>query len=79
YDALERRIELLAEAEDLASIRPDLDGNDVMAILGVPGGPLVGAALRHLLALRMERGPLAWEEAVTELRRWAAEQGLGPG
>ena len=79
YDALERRIELLAEAEDLASIRPDLDGNDVMAILGVPGGLLVGAALRHLLALRMERGPLGRDAAIAELRRWAAEQGRGRG
>lgn len=79
YDALERRIEQLAEAEDLAAIRPDLNGDEVMAILGLPPGRMVGAALRHLLALRMEGGPLGREEAVAELRRWAVEHGLGPG
>lgn len=78
YDALERRIGRLAEAEDLASIRPDLDGNEVMRLLGVPAGPVVGAALRHLLALRLEHGPLGREAAIAELGRWAAEQGLEP-
>jgi len=78
YDALERRIERLAEEEDLAALRPDLDGQDVMAILGLPPGRLVGAALRHLLGLRLEHGPLGQEAAVAELRRWASEQGLEP-
>ncbi len=79
YDALERRIERLAKEEDLAALRPDLDGEDVMTILGVPPGRLVGAALKHLLELRMEHGPLGREAAIAELRRWAAEQGSGSG
>ena len=34
YDDLEERIARLAEQEELASIRPDLDGNQIMEILG---------------------------------------------
>jgi len=78
YDSLEQRIAELAEQEDLERIRPDLDGNEIMTILGIPPGPVVGAAYRHLLELRMERGPMTHEEAVEELRRWAAsEPGAG--
>ncbi|WP_117214530.1 CCA tRNA nucleotidyltransferase [Allorhizocola rhizosphaerae] len=76
YDALERRIAAIEAAEDLARVRPDLDGNAIMELLGVPPGPLVGKAWRHLKELRLERGPLSHDEAVEELRRWAAEQGL---
>ena len=75
YDDLEARIARLAEQEELDRIRPDLDGHEVMELLGVQGRD-VGRALKHLLALRMERGPLPREEAVAELRAWAAEQGL---
>ncbi len=73
YDGLEERIAALREQEQLDAIRPDLDGNAIMAILGVPGGPRVGRAYKHLLALRMERGPLGPEEAERELREWAAQ------
>ena len=76
YDDLEARIAELAEREELSKIRPDLNGHDVMALLGVPGGPVVKRALSHLLELRMERGPLPREQAVVELEAWAAEQGL---
>jgi poly(A) polymerase len=80
YDSLEQRIAELRRQEELDSIRPDLDGNAIMSLLGVAPGPLVGKAYRHLLAVRMERGPLAPEEAEAELRRWAAEHGVGePG
>jgi len=75
YDSLEQRISELAEQEDLERLRPDLDGNEIMTILGIKPGPVVGAAYRYLLELRMERGPLGREEAVAELKRWAAEQG----
>ena len=75
YDSLERRIAELAEMEDLQRIRPDLDGNEIMQVLGVGPGPLVGRAYRHLLEQRLERGSLSHEEAVAELRRWAAGQG----
>ena len=76
YDSLERRIAELAELEDLASLRPDLDGNEIMAELGLAPGRAVGEAYRHLLGLRIERGPMTREEAVVALREWAAEQGL---
>ncbi len=75
YDSLEERIAALREQEQLDSIRPDLDGNQIMALLGLQPGPLVGKAYKYMLGLRMERGPLSPEEAEAELRRWAAEQG----
>ncbi len=70
YDTLERRIEDLAAAEELASIRPDLDGNQIMEILGVPPGPVVGEAYRYLLDLRMESGPLGEQKAREALMTW---------
>ena len=70
YDSLEDRVTALREQEELDAIRPDLDGNAIMALLGLPPGPLVGKAYRHMLAVRMERGPLSLEEAEAELRRW---------
>jgi poly(A) polymerase len=76
YDSLEDRIAVLAEEEELASIRPDLDGHDIMRILGIGQGPLVGRAHTHLLELRLEHGPLGQERATQELRAWAAEEGL---
>jgi poly(A) polymerase len=77
YDSLEDRIAQLRKQEELDAIRPDLDGNAIMELLGIPPGPLVGKAYKHLLALRMERGPVSREEAEAELRAWAAENGLG--
>ena len=78
YAELERRIELLAAEEELAAIRPDLDGHAIMQLLGIPAGPLVGRAYQHLLSVRMDRGPMARDEAEEELRRWAALEGLEP-
>jgi poly(A) polymerase len=77
YDDLESRIATLRAQEELDAIRPDLDGNAIMELLGIGPGPLVGRAYKHLLALRMERGPLSREDAEAELRRWAAENGAG--
>jgi len=76
YTALEERIDRLQTEEDLARVRPDLDGNAIMELLGVPPGPVVGKAWRYLKDLRLERGPLTRDEAEVELRRWAREQGL---
>ncbi|MDR7280033.1 CCA tRNA nucleotidyltransferase [Catenuloplanes atrovinosus] len=76
YDALEERIARIAAEEDLARVRPDLDGNAIMELLGLPPGPLVGQAWRHLKELRLERGPLTRDEAEAELRAWARAQGL---
>jgi poly(A) polymerase len=76
YTALEERIARIQADEDLARVRPDLDGNEIMKLLGIPPGPLVGQAWRHLKELRLEHGPLDRDEAEAELRRWAADQGL---
>ena len=72
YDDLEARIARLSEEEELASIRPDLDGNKIMEILGIPPGRDVGAAYNYLLELRMEEGPLGEEEAYRRLDAWWA-------
>ncbi len=76
YDALEERIARLAAEEDLARVRPDLDGNAIMELLGVPPGPVVGQAWKHLKEVRLERGPLGRDEAEAELLRWSREQGI---
>ena len=74
YDDLERRIAELAAKEDLQRVRPDLDGNEIMELLGIPAGPQVGQAWRYLKELRLDRGPLTHEEAVAELLRWWNEK-----
>ncbi|MDV6010994.1 CCA tRNA nucleotidyltransferase [Haloechinothrix sp. LS1_15] len=76
YDDLEERIARIKAEEDLAKVRPDLDGNEIMAILGLEPGPLVGKAWQHLKNVRLDRGPLDREEAIAELHRWAEEQGI---
>jgi poly(A) polymerase len=76
YDDLETRIARIAAEEDLAKVRPDLDGNEIMRLLGLRPGPMVGKAWKFLKDLRLDRGPLEHDEAVAELRRWAAEQNL---
>jgi poly(A) polymerase len=75
YDALEERISRLQAEEDLARVRPDLDGNAIMELLGVPPGPVVGQAWRYLKELRLDRGPLDHDEAEAELFKWARDQG----
>jgi poly(A) polymerase len=72
YDGLEQRIAELSEQEELARIRPELDGNEIMRILGVPPGPLVGRAYDFLLELRIAEGELGRERVTQELLRWAA-------
>ena len=73
YDELEQRIAVLAEQEELSAIRPDLDGAQIMAILGIPPGREVGEAYRFLLDLRMDRGPMSEADATEALRAfWAA-------
>jgi len=74
YDDLETRIAELAEQEELQSLRPDLDGRQIMALLDLPPGPAVGRAYHHLLELRIEEGPLGPERAEAALREWWAEQ-----
>jgi poly(A) polymerase len=80
YDSLEERIAELGEREELASMRPDLDGHEIMRILGIGPGPAVGKAYAYLLELRTEHGPLGPERATQELLAWAADEGLAvPG
>jgi poly(A) polymerase len=76
YDDLEARIARLAEEEELKAVRPRLDGTQVMAYLDQSPGPIVGRALKVLLELRLERGPMTAEEAYEALRQWAIEAGL---
>jgi len=74
YDDLEQRIEQLGEQEEMASIRPDLDGAEIMEILGIPAGPDVGAAYRFLLELRLDDGPASYDEAKAALLEWWAHR-----
>jgi poly(A) polymerase len=78
YDDLESRITLIAAAEDLAKVRPDLDGNAIMKLLGVPPGPVVGRAWAYLKELRLEHGPLPREAAEAALLAWAVREGIVP-
>ena len=70
YDSLEERILKLMAEEELEKIRPDLDGLEIMEILGISPSPVVGQAYQYLLDLRMERGPLGPEIAKAELLKW---------
>ncbi|MFI1201038.1 CCA tRNA nucleotidyltransferase [Streptomyces sp. NPDC020883] len=74
YDGLEERIAQLQEQEELDAIRPDLDGNAIMEILGIGPGPQIGKAYKHMLELRLEHGPLEHETAVAALKEWWAAQ-----
>ncbi|MET9226894.1 CCA tRNA nucleotidyltransferase [Lentzea sp. NPDC003310] len=78
YDSLEERIARIAAEEDLARVRPDLDGNEIMKLLGLPPGREVGAAWKFLKELRLDRGPLERDEAEAALLDWAREQGITP-
>jgi poly(A) polymerase len=78
YDELELRIAELSEQEELARIRPELDGNEIMRILGLAPGPLVGRAYEFLLELRIAQGELGRERVIQELLDWAAAQGIVP-
>ncbi|GAB3127624.1 CCA tRNA nucleotidyltransferase [Glaciibacter psychrotolerans] len=72
YDDLERRIAELAEKEQLDAVRPDLDGEAIMGILGISPGRDVGEAYRYLLEQRLDDGPLGVEEATRRLQAWWA-------
>jgi poly(A) polymerase len=78
YDGLERRIAELSEREEIEKIRPELDGHEIMRILGIPPGPLVGRAYKFMLELRISEGELGHERATQELLRWAAGEGIVP-
>ena len=77
-DDLERRIEELAEQEELASIKPPLDGVQVIAYLGVKPGKVVGEALDHLLEQRLDDGPMDLDSAYAALDGWARSRNIAP-
>jgi poly(A) polymerase len=77
YDDLEERISRLAAEEDLARVRPDLDGNEIMRLLDIPPGPMVGKAWAFLKELRLDNGPMEHDDAVAALLSWAKANGLG--
>jgi poly(A) polymerase len=77
-DDLEERIAELAAREELEKIRPDLDGFQVMAYLGLPGGPIIKKALDHLLEIRLDEGPLPQDDAYARLDEWARAEGIEP-
>jgi poly(A) polymerase len=74
YDDIEQRIAVLAEEEELAAVRPELDGEAIMAVLGIRPGRDVGEAYRFLLELRLDEGPIGAEEAQRRLLDWWAER-----
>ncbi|RSN52317.1 CCA tRNA nucleotidyltransferase [Actinomadura sp. WAC 06369] len=76
YDDLEARIARLEQEEELAAIRPELDGNEIQELLGITPGPLVGRAYKFLLDLRLDRGVIGKEAAADELLRWARAEGV---
>jgi len=73
-DELEERIVALKAQEELDAIRPDLDGQQIMVLLGIPPGPTVGRAYRFLLDRRLDRGPVDAATAESELLAWWADQ-----
>jgi poly(A) polymerase len=72
YDELEKRIAKLSAEEELAAIRPDLDGTQIMEILDIPPGPVVGEAYNFLMGLRLDRGPMDEASAIAALQAWWA-------
>ena len=74
YDNLEARIATLREQEELDAVRPELNGNQIAEVLGIKPGPVLGRAYKHLLAYRLDAGPVGPEAATAELLRWWAAQ-----
>ena len=74
YDHLEQRIDVLREQEELDSIRPDLNGQQIMELLDLPEGPMVGRAYKFLLEVRLDQGPLSQAQAEQALLTWWAQQ-----
>jgi len=75
YEQLEWRIEQLAAKEELDAMRPDLDGAQIMEVLGIPPGPEVGKAYKYLLEQRIDNGPLGEQKARESLLAWWGDRG----
>jgi poly(A) polymerase len=74
YDDLEARINRLRAQEELDAVRPELNGNQIAAILGIRSGPVLGRAYKYLLSVRLDEGPIGEDAAAERLRAWWAEQ-----
>ncbi|OXN00080.1 CCA tRNA nucleotidyltransferase [Bifidobacterium vansinderenii] len=74
-DDMEARVIELKKKEDIDAIRPDLDGDEIMEILGLTPGREVGRARKHMLDYRLDNGPVEHDVAVAELKRWYEEEG----
>jgi poly(A) polymerase len=74
YDELEARIARLQSQEELAAVRPELDGNQIAEVLGISPGPVLGRAYKYLLSVRMDQGPIGPDAAAQALREWWATQ-----
>ena len=74
YDELEARIDTLLEQEELSAVRPELDGNEIAAVLGITPGPALGRAYKYLLSVRLDEGPIGKDAAADRLRQWWGEQ-----
>ena len=70
YDDLESRIAEISAKEELDAIRPDLNGSEIAEILGIPPSPVIGAASKFLLELRLEEGSIGREAATEKLLGW---------
>lgn len=75
YDDLEVRIERLAEEEELAAVRPELDGNEIAEALGIKPGPVLGEAYKYLLSVRLDDGPIGKDAAREKLLAWWGQRG----
>jgi poly(A) polymerase len=73
-DEMEKRVEDLRQKEDFEAIRPDLNGSQIMEILGIPAGPEVGRAYKHMLEYRLDNGPVDEDSAREELLQWWSRQ-----
>jgi poly(A) polymerase len=77
-DELEARIKELAAQEEIEKMRPELDGGQIMAFLGIPPGPLVGEARELMMDLRLDEGLIGEDAAYAALERWARDHGIEP-
>jgi poly(A) polymerase len=73
YNDLEQRIVELSKQEELKSMRPELDGAEIMKVLGIKPGPEVGKAYQFLLDLRLDKGIIGIDKATEELKTWWAK------
>ncbi|WP_330475435.1 CCA tRNA nucleotidyltransferase [Terrabacter sp. C0L_2] len=74
YDDLEQRIERLAAEEELASVRPELNGNEIAEALAIRPGPVLGEAYDFLLSVRLDDGPIGKDAARERLLAWWADR-----